>query len=312
MSIPPLHDVDIKHLKIFKAVVECGGLSAAEEITGLGISAISRQLSELETRLGTPLCRRGRSGFQLTAEGQATYRATLRLLDSLDEFRASVTAAKGLVSGDLSVWLVDHSIWPGANPVVDAFREFCVQYPAVSLSINVAVPDAVERAVAERKAALGLTICKSDLPEVEYQVVGVEHASMYCGRSHPAYRQDESAARAALARSSACIRRGYLTHDPLPERLQTTNSPIAYHVDATVLLLLSGPYVGIVPDQFAAAWVESGELYRLPLTEFQTDRPLFLVRRAGLAGGRPTCLLSDALVSAFRNSRSGGTRLSSG
>jgi DNA-binding transcriptional LysR family regulator len=300
-SVPPLHDVDIKHLKVFKAVVECGGLSAAEEITGLGISAISRHLSELEGRLGTPLCKRGRSGFHLTPEGQVAYRAALRLLDSIDEFRDSIAIAKGVVSGALSVWLVDHSIWPVANPVVAAFREFCTTYPAVSLSVNIGVPDAVERAVAERKAALGLTICKSDLSELQYQVVGVEHASMYCGRGHPAYQQDETKTRAILAEAPACIRRGYLVHDTLPDKLRRTKAPVAYHVEATVLLILTGAYVGIVPDQVAQAWLDSGELYRLPLAEFHTERPLFLVKREGQSGERAAVLLYDAIAAAFQN-----------
>jgi DNA-binding transcriptional LysR family regulator len=304
-SVPPLQDVDIKHLKIFKAVVECGGLSAAEEVTGLGISAISRQLSELEGRLGTPLCKRGRSGFALTPDGQVAYRATLRLLDSMDEFRESIAVAKGVVGGALSVWLVDHSIWPVASPVVAAFREFCTKYPAVSLSVNIGVPDAVERAVAERKAALGLTICKSDLPELEYHVVGVEHASMYCGRGHPAFRQDESATRAILAEPPACIRRGYLVHDTLPETLHSTNAPVAYHVEATVLLLLTGSYVGIVPDQMAQTWVDSGELHRLPLAEFHTERPLFLVKREGQCADRAAMLLFDAMARTFQDRRRG-------
>jgi LysR family transcriptional regulator, transcriptional activator for bauABCD operon len=301
--VPPLHDVDIKHLKVFKAVVECGGLSAAEEITGLGISALSKQLSELETRLGTPLCKRGRGGFVLTPEGEATYRATLRLLDSIDEFRESVAAAKGTVNGQLSVWLVDHLIWPVADPVVAAFRAFCADYPAVSLSINVAGPNAVERALAERKAIVGLTISKSDLPELEYQVVGVEHASMYCARGHPAYGKNEANLRALLADSPPCIRRGYLVHDALPEMLRSTSAPIAYHVEATVLLLLTGAYVGMVPDQIARAWVDSRELYRLPLEEFHTERPLFLVRRKGQSSERAAALLSRAIVNAFQQSR---------
>ena len=45
-------DFDIRLLRIFRSVVECGGLSAAETVLGIGRSAISQQMSDLEQRLG--------------------------------------------------------------------------------------------------------------------------------------------------------------------------------------------------------------------------------------------------------------------
>jgi hypothetical protein len=48
-------DFDIRLLRIFRAVVECGGFSAAENVLGIGRSAISQQMSDLEQRLGLRL-----------------------------------------------------------------------------------------------------------------------------------------------------------------------------------------------------------------------------------------------------------------
>ena len=63
-------DFDIRLLRIFRSVVECGGFSAAETVLGIGRSAISQQMSDLEQRLGLRLCQRGRAGFSLTEEGR--------------------------------------------------------------------------------------------------------------------------------------------------------------------------------------------------------------------------------------------------
>ena len=65
-----LSDMDLRLLQVFKAVVECGGMSAAELELNIGTSTVSRHMKDLETRLGLTLCRRGRAGFALTAEGQ--------------------------------------------------------------------------------------------------------------------------------------------------------------------------------------------------------------------------------------------------
>ena len=46
-------DVDLRLLRIFQTVVDCGGLSAAEIDLGIGRSTISTHIAELEGRLGT-------------------------------------------------------------------------------------------------------------------------------------------------------------------------------------------------------------------------------------------------------------------
>ena len=85
-----LSDMDLRLLKVFKSVVDCGGMAAAELELNIGTSTVSRHVKDLETRLGLVLCRRGRAGFALTAEGQRVYDETLRLLASVDAFRGSI------------------------------------------------------------------------------------------------------------------------------------------------------------------------------------------------------------------------------
>ncbi len=54
-----LGDIDIRLLRIFKIVAECGGLAASEFELNIGRSTISKHISDLETRLGMKLCNRG-------------------------------------------------------------------------------------------------------------------------------------------------------------------------------------------------------------------------------------------------------------
>src|SRR5574343_1906153 len=85
-----ISDMDLRLLRVFRAVVDCGGMSAAELELNIGTSTVSRHIKDLEARLGLTLCRRGRAGFALTAEGQRVYDETLRLLASVRSFRDSV------------------------------------------------------------------------------------------------------------------------------------------------------------------------------------------------------------------------------
>src|SRR3990167_5503840 len=85
-----LSDMDLRLLQVFKSVVDCGGMTAAELELNIGTSTVSRHVKDLEPRLGLVLCRRGRAGFALTPEGQRVYEETLRLLASVEGFRNSI------------------------------------------------------------------------------------------------------------------------------------------------------------------------------------------------------------------------------
>jgi DNA-binding transcriptional LysR family regulator len=98
-----LSDVDLRLLRVFKAVADCGGMAAAELELNVAMSTISRHVKDLETRLGLVLCRRGRAGFSLTPEGEQVYAATDQLLSATDSFRGSIHDLHRSLGGDLHV-----------------------------------------------------------------------------------------------------------------------------------------------------------------------------------------------------------------
>ena len=61
-NLNQITDFDIKLLRIFKTVCECGSFTSAESVLGISRSAISLHMSDLENRLGLRLCQRGRAG----------------------------------------------------------------------------------------------------------------------------------------------------------------------------------------------------------------------------------------------------------
>ena len=87
-----ISDMDLRLLRVFRTVVDCGGMAAAELELNIGTSTVSRHVKDLETRLGLTLCRRGRAGFALTPEGHKIYDQTTALLAATDAFRSGVDA----------------------------------------------------------------------------------------------------------------------------------------------------------------------------------------------------------------------------
>ena len=107
-------DVDIRLLRVFRSVVACGGISAAELELNIGRSTISRHVSDLELRLGVKLCERGPAGFDLTDEGQRIYDASSRLLSAINAFQASVDEVHQRLSGHLAIAQFDKMV---SNPL---------------------------------------------------------------------------------------------------------------------------------------------------------------------------------------------------
>ncbi|MCV6627254.1 MAG: LysR family transcriptional regulator, partial [Cellvibrionaceae bacterium] len=102
-----INDVDIKLLRIFKTVAECGGFSAAETELNIARSTISTHMADLEARLNLVLCRRGRSGFALTDDGKQVYQASLQLLSALEGFRSQIGALHNQLRGELKILCSD-------------------------------------------------------------------------------------------------------------------------------------------------------------------------------------------------------------
>src|SRR5215813_8558763 len=102
-----ISDIDVRLLRVFVAIVECGGFAAAQAQLNITESTISTHMHDLEQRLGLRLCQRGRGGFRVTEDGEAVYRATRELFASLDGFRTRVASLKRQMSGQLVVGMPD-------------------------------------------------------------------------------------------------------------------------------------------------------------------------------------------------------------
>lgn len=74
-----LTDFDLRLIRVFLAVADAQGVTAAQSILNVGQSTISSQLATLETRLGFRLCERGRGGFSLTSKGERLASSARRL-----------------------------------------------------------------------------------------------------------------------------------------------------------------------------------------------------------------------------------------
>ncbi|MEX5746162.1 LysR family transcriptional regulator [Massilia sp. X63] len=88
-----------QEMRVFSAVVEAGGFTAAAQRLGMSKAAVSRHVAELEQRLGVRLLHRTTRRLSATGDGEIFHARCRELLDRLDEAEAEVASGSGPASG---------------------------------------------------------------------------------------------------------------------------------------------------------------------------------------------------------------------
>ncbi|MGA9222686.1 MAG: LysR family transcriptional regulator, partial [Pseudomonas graminis] len=185
-------DFDIRLLRIFRSVVESGGFSAAESALGIGRSAISQQMSDLEQRLGLRLCQRGRAGFSLTEEGREVYQSSLQLLSALESFRTEVNGLHRHLRGELNIGLTDNLVTLPHMRITHALSQLKERGPDVHINIRMIAPNEVEQGVLDGSLHVGVVPQASALSGLEYQPLYSERSLLYCAVGHPLFYVDDA------------------------------------------------------------------------------------------------------------------------
>ncbi|MEL0613061.1 LysR family transcriptional regulator [Marinomonas arenicola] len=128
---------DLRRLELFCEIVEQNGISNATHSTGLSQPVLSNQLIELEKSLGITLCKRGRSGFELTSEGHTVYRYANELSSVLSDFSFKLKGVKSTLTGHVRVGILDNTITLQDNIIPSAIEKFYQLSDSVDVTLEV-------------------------------------------------------------------------------------------------------------------------------------------------------------------------------
>lgn len=254
-------DVDMRLLRVFRAVADCGGMAAAELELNIAVSTISRHIKDLEIRLGVVLCRRGRAGFALTPEGESVYAAAQRLLQATDAFRLNLHDIRRNIGGEIHVALFEKIVTNPLARVDRAIARFRQLAPGVSLKLHIGTINSIERGVMDGRFHLGLVPEHRRSESLGYQELFDETMLLFAGVGHPWFgspgrmREWSDLELQDLA--------GLDYHSPNMELahargLKRTAS--ASDQEGVAHLILSGEFVGFLPDHYAEHFVRADRM----------------------------------------------------
>lgn len=258
-----LSDIDIRLLRIFVTVTECGGFAASELELNIGRSTISKHIADLETRIGLVLCNRGPAGFSLTKEGDQVLEATKKLLSRIDEFQSEIDNVHSTLTGTLRIGLFDQSTTNPAAKVDRAIRAFDDLAPDVDLEIVLDQPIALEARVLDGSLDTALVPMYRHSSSLAYLALYSEQMTLFCGEHHPLYGTDEST-RAETLNLGQYKYAGFGFNSPnmvAGLELGLTRAARVKEEEALSLLIQSGRYLGFLADHVAETFLKKGAVW---------------------------------------------------
>ena len=125
--------LDWDKLRVFHAVAEAGSFTHASETLNLSQSAVSRQISALESSLDVMLFHRHARGLILTEQGDLLYKTVHDVFAKLSIVESQLTETKDIAEGPLTVTttVAFGSVW-----LTGRLRQFIKDYPDIDLTLR--------------------------------------------------------------------------------------------------------------------------------------------------------------------------------
>jgi DNA-binding transcriptional LysR family regulator len=165
--------MDWDKLKVFHAAAEAGSFTHAGERLGLSQSAVSRQVSALESELSVSLFHRHARGLILTEQGELLFRTAHEVFMKLESVRTKLTDSRERPNGELKVTTTPGI---GIHWLTPRLGEFLDLYPDVQ--VNLITTDE-ELDLAMREADVAIRLRQPTQPDLIQRKLFSVHSHVY-------------------------------------------------------------------------------------------------------------------------------------
>ena len=283
---------DLRLLRVFDAVVRHRGFAAAQAVLNLHQSTISNHIQALEDRLKVTLCTRGRAGFALTDEGRVVHEATVRLLMALDGFVGETEVIHGRLVGRLRIGVADSIVSDPDCHIPQVIARMEKRHPQVRFEFRNGSPQTLQTGVLDGDLHAALGSFPYKVRGLAYRYLYTETNTLYCGRGHPMFDLPTQDITADILRTHKVAGRTYWRPDHANNQIFAQTTATAEGVEQQLFLILSGAYLGYVPDHAALPWVGRGTLRCLRPDLFRYACPFDVALRPAASRGA----LADAFL----------------
>lgn len=287
-SLGQITDFDLKLLRVFKTVADSGSFSAAEIRLGITRSAISLHMSDLEKRLGMRLCQRGRAGFSLTDEGREIIKLSDTMMAAIEEFRQQVNDMHKNLRGEFNIGIINNLVTQPMMRITNALETLNKNGPGIRINLSMSTASEIERGLMDGRLHVGALPKSSPVSGLDYTKLYDEKSYLYCSSRHPLFHSSILPGDNELRKYDAVISTHRMTAEIMAILQRFSGTATASDREGIAFLILTGRYVGLLPDHYAAYWQEKDMMRAIAPEVMYVTSEISVVTRKGR---RPNSIL---------------------
>jgi DNA-binding transcriptional LysR family regulator len=293
-------ELELRHLRVFTAVVEAGTHTRAARALDISQSTVSETLSALERTLGVELFRKAAKGLPvLTPSGEVLLAYARRMFALSSELAGALAHASSHVKATLLVSAVESV---GAYVLPARLAALGTRWPAVRVEVLTGSCGEIRERVAMGESDLGLVLEPESGPETG-AILAKARLLILGAPTHPLARGPAAADDLRRCDFYMCDAGGSY-HQMLRDHFEAAGvPPPRMQAMGTIEgvkrgILAGGTALGLLPEHAVEA-----ELRDSVLTEMRVSPALpCVVLRAVLAPGAQRSPVADDLIEALRGS----------
>ena len=273
--------MNFTHLAAFHSVVRAGSVTAAAEKLHVSQPALTREIRELEDRLGVPLFDRLPRGMQPTEAGQLLAEYAAQIFSLAETAESAMGEFARLMRGHVKI---------AASPTIGVYmlpqvlNEYRSLYPGVTVDLAISNTESVEETVFARDCQIGLLEGPYDASAFDATVIGHDRLIAVAGAQHALARKRRVTA-ADIGDSELVVREpGSGTRTIVEQAYLKSGLPFSPKLsmgspEAIKGLLRLGRTVAWVSRHSVADELASGDLIELPADDLTVERELKMIWR---------------------------------
>ena len=178
--------MQIESLKLFCDLAETTSFTKAAKINGVTQSAVSQQISSLETKFDAVLIERSKKKFTLTKEGNTLYKYSKQIIQTYDELRHKIQEIQNVVTGTIKVVTI-YSI--GLHELPPYLKKFLKKHPTVNVSVEYRRATQLYEDIVTGMADIGLVAYPQKDPRLQITSLAEDMLVLICHPGHPLAQQ---------------------------------------------------------------------------------------------------------------------------
>lgn len=272
--------MNLWHLAIFHAVADTGSISAGATQLRISQPAVTRQLRQLETELGSTLLDRLPRGVRLTESGLLLHDYAQRIFALERDAETAIREMQQLYTGEL---VIGASSTIGNYLLPPLLAEFQRRHPGVEISVEISNTHNIEANLLNRRLALGLTEGLLKAPELHAEVFLQDQIIPIAAGHHPLTQQRRVSVQALRRETLLQRETGSGTREFVDGMLQQRHMKFAQVIclgstEAIKKMVAAGSGVAFISRLTVETELRSGALKMLAVPEMNLTRPLHWVR----------------------------------